>query len=118
MSVRALLRPGPHGFWVEVPALPGCATWGKTRDLALESAYEVVERAVEAYRAMGVPVPWQPEPAEVPAGVEVESLHAYWDEPLPPIDCRAIDEAHARGEYLDLEDVLRDYGVDVRRQEP
>jgi predicted RNase H-like HicB family nuclease len=120
MSVQAILRSGQHGgFWVEVPSLPGCIARGRTRDEAMENVYEAVGRAVEAYRAQGRPVPWQPEPSQLPADGEVITLNAYWDDPPPvltPERAREIEAERARGEYIDVADILREYGVDVPRR--
>jgi predicted RNase H-like HicB family nuclease len=117
MSVQAVLRPRQDGgFWVEVPSLPGCIASGASHDLALENAYEVVHRAVDAYRAVGRPVPWQPVSPEPPTDGEVIALHPFWDDPVPvrtPEELRELEEELARGEYIDVADILREYGVDV-----
>jgi predicted RNase H-like HicB family nuclease len=119
MSVKAFLRPQLRGFWIEVPSLPGCIAWGRSREEALENAYEVLGRAVEGYRAMGRPVPWQPEPSEPPMDGEAIALNAFWDDPLPvrtPEEIREIEEEVARGELIDVADILREYGVDVSKR--
>ena len=49
------------GFLVEVPALPGCLTWGKTYDAAAQHA----EEAIQAYLGMLVKI-GEPIPVEKP----------------------------------------------------
>ncbi|MBI3248487.1 MAG: type II toxin-antitoxin system HicB family antitoxin [Deltaproteobacteria bacterium] len=38
------------GYWVEVPALPGCFFQGETLDEALENAHEAIELHLEGSR--------------------------------------------------------------------
>jgi predicted RNase H-like HicB family nuclease len=114
-TLKAIIRPLTRGdFWAEMPALPGCVATGPSRDQALENLYEVVGYAVDAYRAAGRTVPWQE--AEVPSDGEVVSIHPFWDEPLQPVSperIKEIEAEYARGEFIDIADVLREYGVDV-----
>lgn len=42
---------------VTVPALPGCLTYGETREEALTMAREAIECHIEGLRADGQPVP-------------------------------------------------------------
>jgi hypothetical protein len=73
---------------------------------------------MDAYRAVGRPVHWQPVPAEPPTDGEVVALHLFWDDPVPirtPEELREIDEENAHGEEIDVADILREYGVDVLR---
>lgn len=42
---------------MSVPDLPGCATWGETRDEALANAREAIECYLEAMVKLGRPVP-------------------------------------------------------------
>jgi predicted RNase H-like HicB family nuclease len=44
-------------FTVTVPALPGCATFGSTREEALESAQEAIQVTLEGLQATGQPIP-------------------------------------------------------------
>lgn len=44
-------------FTVTVPALPGCATFGSTREEALESAHEAIQVTLEGLQATGQPIP-------------------------------------------------------------
>lgn len=50
------LIPEPDGRWsVEVPALPGCVTWGNTKEGALERIKEAVELYLEVLIEEGKP---------------------------------------------------------------
>lgn len=44
-------------FTVTVPALPGCATFGSTREEALERAQEAIQVTLEGLQATGQPIP-------------------------------------------------------------
>lgn len=45
---NVLLTPEVDGRWTaEVPALPGCVTWGKTKEEALERVKEAVALYLE-----------------------------------------------------------------------
>ena len=47
----------PDGRWsASCPALPGCATWGGTRPIALRNIQEAVETYAEDLDAAGEPV--------------------------------------------------------------
>ena len=48
---------GESGFWVSVPALPGCFSRGDTYDDAVENAQEAVECYLEALVKRGEKVP-------------------------------------------------------------
>ncbi len=52
------------GYWVEVPALPGCVSQGKTREEALVNVKEAIELHVEAMQEDGEDIP-QDESAKV-----------------------------------------------------
>jgi predicted RNase H-like HicB family nuclease len=45
------------GFWVSVPALPGCFTQGKTYDEAVFRAQEAIECHLDALAISGQPIP-------------------------------------------------------------
>lgn len=50
--------PEDDGSWtVDVPDLPGCVTWGKTREEAIRNAHDAVLLYVEALRGEGSPIP-------------------------------------------------------------
>ncbi len=46
-----------EGFWVSVPALPGCFTQGETYDEAVSRAQEAIECHLEALAKSGQPIP-------------------------------------------------------------
>ncbi len=46
------------GSWtVDVPDLPGCVTWGRTREEALMHAHEAILAYLDALEKLGDPVP-------------------------------------------------------------
>ena len=45
------------GFWVEVPALPGCYSQGESVDEVLEHVKEAIEAYLQVLRESGQPVP-------------------------------------------------------------
>ncbi|MEX0683061.1 MAG: type II toxin-antitoxin system HicB family antitoxin [Dehalococcoidia bacterium] len=45
------------GFWVEVPALPGCYSQGESRDEALEHVREAIELFLEGLQEDGASIP-------------------------------------------------------------
>ena len=45
------------GYWVEVPALPGCYSQGDTIDQTLENAMEAVELYLDTLREEGRAIP-------------------------------------------------------------
>ena len=55
---RIHLEPEPEGgFTVTVPALPGCVTWGRDYEHALEMAQECISGFLEALGKAGQPIP-------------------------------------------------------------
>ena len=56
------------GYWVEVPALPGCYSQGDTLDEALRNAREAIELHIAGMLADGEPIP------EDPGAPRVESV--------------------------------------------
>ena len=54
-----------EGYTVRVPALPGCITYGRNREEALERAKEAIEGFIEGLRKAGEPVPEEITPAEL-----------------------------------------------------
>ncbi len=56
-----LLPEEGGGYSVTVPALPGCATQGGTREEALSMAREAIEAYLESLAAHGEPLPGQVE---------------------------------------------------------
>jgi predicted RNase H-like HicB family nuclease len=45
------------GYWVDVPALPGCYSQGETTEEALVGIREAIEAHIEAIREEGQPIP-------------------------------------------------------------
>ena len=45
--------PDFKGYWVEVPALPGCVSQAKTKDEALENIREAIELHLEGMKEDG-----------------------------------------------------------------
>lgn len=45
------------GYWVEVPALPGCFSQGETLDEALSNAQEAIELHLESLQEEGQEIP-------------------------------------------------------------
>ena len=55
------LEPEPEGgFTVTVPALPGCVTWGRDYEHALEMAEEAIQCILESLILDGQPIPEEP----------------------------------------------------------
>ena len=45
------------GYWVEVPALPGCYSQGETREGALQNVREAIELFLEGLQEQGTNIP-------------------------------------------------------------
>jgi len=45
------------GYWVEVPALPGCYSQGESVEEALENVREAIELYLETLREKGAQIP-------------------------------------------------------------
>lgn len=57
-TYRILLAKEPEGgYTVNVPALPGCITFGETVDDAIEHAKEAISLYIESLEAHGEPIP-------------------------------------------------------------
>ena len=58
MEYSVVVHPAEEGgFWVEVPALPGCYSQGETVDEALVNVREAIGLYLEALRDDGQDVP-------------------------------------------------------------
>jgi predicted RNase H-like HicB family nuclease len=60
VSYTVLLIPGEAdegGYWVKIPALPGCVTQGETVEEALKNAEEAIQGYVLSLKERGLPVP-------------------------------------------------------------
>ncbi|QQL50428.1 type II toxin-antitoxin system HicB family antitoxin [Mucilaginibacter ginkgonis] len=52
------MKPEPEGgFTVNVPALPGCISYGETLEEARTNAQEAIELYIESLRAHGEEIP-------------------------------------------------------------
>ena len=49
--------PDFEGYWVEVPALVGCVSQGKTKDEALQNVREAIELHLDAMKEDGEEAP-------------------------------------------------------------
>ena len=59
-SYTVLIMPGEAdegGYWVKVPALPGCVTQGETVEEALAQAKEAIEAYILGLKDQGLPIP-------------------------------------------------------------
>ena len=55
---RVELEQDDDGRWgAEAPSLPGCATWGYTRDEALEALREATQAYLDVLAEKGWPLP-------------------------------------------------------------
>ncbi len=45
------------GYWVEVPALPGCASQGETVEEALDNVTDAIKLYLEVLQEDGAPIP-------------------------------------------------------------
>lgn len=69
--------PDETGYWVEVPALPGCVTQGETYEQAVAMAQEAIEGYLESLRKHGEPIPVEAQPAsDVVAAIRVRTREA------------------------------------------
>ena len=50
-------EPDEGGYWVQVPALPGCVTQGETVEEALVNSKEAIEAYILSLNDRGLPVP-------------------------------------------------------------
>ncbi len=54
-----------EGYTVRVPALPGCITYGRTREEALSRIKEAIEGFIEGLEKAGEPIPEEVTPVEM-----------------------------------------------------
>ena len=54
-----LTKEPDQRFSIAVPALPGCFTWGNTRETAIENAREAIRAYLESCALAGEPLPRQ-----------------------------------------------------------
>jgi predicted RNase H-like HicB family nuclease len=66
LEYRVVLSRDEEGNWlVSVPAIPGCHTWGDSREEALANAREAIEGCLESLRESGDSLPEDDLPVEV-----------------------------------------------------
>ncbi|MBI2304541.1 MAG: type II toxin-antitoxin system HicB family antitoxin [Chloroflexi bacterium] len=66
MEYTVILQEDEEGNWLaSVPVIPGCHTWGDTKEKALENAREAIEGCLESLAATGDPLPEEPFPLEL-----------------------------------------------------
>jgi antitoxin HicB len=62
------------GFNVEVPALPGCITWGQTCQEALDMTKDAIEGYLFSLQQHGEPIPHERQPNEpLDLGIQVNA---------------------------------------------
>lgn len=54
---RVVIEPDEDRYQAEVPALPGCYSWGYTYEEALKSVKEAIELWLEVKKEAGEPIP-------------------------------------------------------------
>lgn len=54
---RVVVQPDEGRYYAEVPALPGCYSWGYTYEEALRNVKEAIEVWVEVKKDAGEPIP-------------------------------------------------------------
>jgi predicted RNase H-like HicB family nuclease len=47
MKVTVVVHPSEHGYWVEVPSLPGCVSQGDNIPEALENVREAIQGVLQ-----------------------------------------------------------------------
>ena len=74
LSYRITLRKEPEGgYTVLVPALPGCVTFGKTVEEAIEMSRDAITGYVESLIEDGEPVPVEDDLIECRVTVEAHA---------------------------------------------
>ena len=64
-------RQEEGGYGVFVPALPGCVTWGRTFEEAVNLARDAIKAYVASLRKRGEPIPEDHTQATVSLGISV-----------------------------------------------
>jgi len=59
------VKKQPGGYLAEVPALPGCFTWGKTYEDTVNHVREAIEGYLEAMTKLGRPIPVETMPRKL-----------------------------------------------------
>jgi predicted RNase H-like HicB family nuclease len=66
---RVTISPDEGRYYAEVPALPGCYSWGHNYEEALKNVKEAVELWLEVKKESGEPIP-----IEEPSAIQNASL--------------------------------------------
>jgi predicted RNase H-like HicB family nuclease len=56
-TVVVTYDPEGRVYSASVPALPGCHTWGRTRNQAFANSLDAISTYIEALRKLGKPIP-------------------------------------------------------------
>jgi antitoxin HicB len=59
-----VVEPDEGRYYAEIPALPGCHTWGYSYEEAIQNIKEAAELWIEVKREAGEPIPLE-SPAEI-----------------------------------------------------
>ena len=54
---RLVVEPDEDKYYAEIPALPGCYSWGHTYEEALKNIKEALELWLEVKKEAGEPIP-------------------------------------------------------------
>ena len=54
---RLVIEPDEDRYYAEIPALPGCYSWGHTYEEALKNIKEALELWLEVKKEAGEPIP-------------------------------------------------------------
>jgi predicted RNase H-like HicB family nuclease len=74
MLYKIHLEPeSDDGFTVTAPALPGCITWGKDYEHAVNMAHEAIAGYLEVLQEQGKPLPEETFSAAMDALVQIET---------------------------------------------
>lgn len=66
MEYTVILQEDEEGNWLaSVPAIPGCHTWGRSKEVALANAKEAIQGCLESLAATGDALPQEPHPLEL-----------------------------------------------------
>ena len=67
VKYTVILEPNytEKGYTVQVPALPGCITYGRTRQEAIARAKEAIRGFIKGLEKTGEPVPEEAAPVEM-----------------------------------------------------
>ena len=76
LKYTIVLTKEPRGSYsVSVPALPGCFTWGSTREEAVTNAKEAIQAYLESCALAGDPLPTEDVAPSLVVGVPEPSVN-------------------------------------------